>query len=773
MLSIFDDGPPAARPLWRRSPAPPIAHTTNQTGACHSWADHALEVGRIAGDFGAKWGLRNFMTLAGIVHDCGKLSEDVQERLTDRARTGSKAPLGVDHKFEGAAMCLLFLDKGDAISARVLASVVFGHHGGLIGEGALKDAVLFRAHQEGASLVSEYIEETRALTGVDLEELVDKAAIPPDLYRTGGALDRMRLEHLTRMLHSALVDADFLDTAAHFTDSLPARYDEGPSMETLSETFDQYYAERFSGAVATPLNDLRRRYYDLCVASGDAVQPSFSRRGGIFRLPAPTGCGKTLAAAAFALHHATTHGKSRVVVAVPFTTITAQNAAVYREAFAKLGPEVVLEHHSNLIDDEIADNTWRRLHADNWDAHFIVTTTVQLFESLFAARPSATRKLHRLTDAVVVLDEIQALPPLLLPAILAMMRQLAADYGTTFLLASATQPPLWSIPEWQAAATDPDDPAHPHDLIDVHAPPPPETLRVRFEIAEGRPDWPDVAVMAARHRQALLIVNTTSNAQSLHKELRSVVSAPVFHLSSRMHAQHKRETLALVTGLLGRGEPVYLVSTQLIEAGVDISFPVVFRALAPAEAIVQSAGRCNREGTLAEPGLVVVFEPVDGGLPDGFYRDGTATTSDFFVTRGRSFDDPTALTDYYTELLGRQLQHGTWEEIRDSRKSLNFPGTQALFKMIKDASINVIVDQGAAAEESQALQDALRRAALDIPLSRSDRRLLDKYTARAPGEVARRPDLVEMLGRSGIARWIGVYDEAVGLVLNSTEASIW
>lgn len=261
-----------------------------------------------------------------------------------------------------------------------------------------------------------------SLLSGDLDALVASASLPAHVAAAFEQRNHLPFEVFTRMCHSALVDADFLDTAAHFAGRDQPHRTTAYGMRRWLEQFRRHYAERFSGAPPSELNAVRAEVFEACVSWGERSLPP-----GIYRLPAPTGTGKTMAAAAFALNHAVAFGKARVIVAVPFTTITTQNAAVYRAAFGDLAPSL-LEHHSNIVDEAVADDTWRRLSAPGWDAEFIVTTTVQLFESLFSNRPSQTRKLHRIANSVIVLDEVQALPIELLSPILQMLRELVEHY---------------------------------------------------------------------------------------------------------------------------------------------------------------------------------------------------------------------------------------------------------------------------------------------------------------------------------------------------------
>jgi CRISPR-associated endonuclease/helicase Cas3 len=367
-----------------------------------------------------------------------------------------------------------------------------------------------------------------------------------------------------------------------------------------------------------PVNRIRKEIYDHCLDA--AEQPT-----GLFRLTVPTGGGKTRSGMAFALRHALHHKMQRVIVAVPFLTITDQTAKTYHEIFEDADDEhpVVLEHHSmadrNIGDDEEEDfrpeEVWCRLAAENWDAPIIVTTTVQLFESLFAKNRTGTRKLHRLAGSVIIIDEAQTLPAHLLQPILDALKELCSHYGSTVVISTATQPAFEAIKAFK-------------DVQAVEIVPNPERYfeqlrRVDYEWRIDQPlAWNAVADFIRAEKQALAIVNTKKDSLAL---LDALDDPDAFHLSTLLCGAHRRLVVDEVKRRLSSGEPCRLVATQVVEAGVDIDFPLVLRAIGPLDSIIQAAGRCNREGRL-ERGRVIVFQPTDGGMPRGSYRIGASET---------------------------------------------------------------------------------------------------------------------------------------------------
>ncbi|HMS75569.1 CRISPR-associated helicase Cas3' [Gordonia sp. (in: high G+C Gram-positive bacteria)] len=749
------------------------AHTPDQTGKSvwHLWSDHAVAVAELAAEFAAPFGGSSLCRLAGLVHDAGKLTAEVQDALRARAVDGG-AKLGAPHKLEGAALAGLLLEAGNVEAARVMALMNFGHHNQIPDlpspyvpvRAALNWMNRFPGHLD--ALVTLIEDEVP----FDLRELANNVTLPEWLHK------RLDYELFTRMCHSALVDADYLDTAGHFNGSgTPAR-SETHGMESLREEFVRAYAGKHGShpAAGDDVGAMRWDYFERARTVGEQSPLN----SGIYRLPAPTGSGKTMSSAIFALSHAVKTEKRRVIVAVPYTSITTQNANVYRQMFQDLGDEIVLEHHSNILDDATADNPWRRLAAENWDAEFIVTTTVQLLESLFDNRPRATRKLHRIANSVVIIDEVQALPVELVPAILQMMRELSDHYGVTFLLSSATQPSFWSLPEW--AELKPIDLA-PVDYI------PPITRRVRYDVRAAEQPWEDIANELSSERQALTIVNTTTDAQRLHRLVQSTAGdgVVVLHLSTRMYSRHRAVVLEEAKARLANDEPIILISTQLIEAGVDIDFPVVFRALGPADSVVQSAGRCNREGRLGTSGgRVVVFQPLSPRGPSGAYRTATEHTRAIFIPQQSAagsppcFGDPTAMADYYTLLYGSY--HGGGQAspsttIREHREKLKFEATRTSFQMIDDRSIAVLINDPIDETDRVALDALIERLCHPAyVMSRAERRTVSALSASIPRAfIQRYPGMTEQLA-GGPLLWTGEYDPECGVVVEApSEATIW
>lgn len=739
------------------------AHSRNSAGVRHRLEDHLMGTAELARTFGEAFEAADLAGYLGLVHDVGKASCAWQGRLEVAEQAGSR--VGLDHKLAGTWLA-------HQAGAGPFALCVEGHHRGMLAAAELKD--MLGAAMADIDAVSGWEEAIgraeKAVPGIGAAGV----PVPPwvlDKQKAGPTGRDM----MARMLYSALVDADFLDTEAHF------RGNRKPAHKTDIGELVWRFEERRAGLLGnrepSPADGWREEVYAQSVVA--AAGPC-----GLYRMAAPTGSGKTLSAGAFALHHARANGLRRVVVAVPFISITEQNADVYRAMLDQPGAPVVLEHHSGagLDDEDRPADWWRRLAAENWDAPFVVTTTVQLFQSLFDHRPAAMRKLHRLARSVIVLDEVQALPDRLLLPILSALRMLTEHFGATVLLASATQPAYWSLEPFRGLPV--------RDVIPDREQLYKRLRRVRYQWRlDPRPSLAQIAADAAGEPQVLIVVNTTADSAAVHRVLEGLRPRSLgkcLHLSTRMTAQHRREVLARVRDLLEAGEPVAVVATQLIEAGVDVDFPVVYRAWAPADSLQQAAGRANRNARLAE-GRVVVFRPADGGQPAGFsYKQALNATETHFGPGLADPDDPRALEDYYPERYRLQnLEHaGPGFEIEKLRRELDFPAVAAAFQLIDEHTAAVAVrygDENAKAEFDR-ITGLLRGAgSRDAGRVRQLLRDLRPFLATIPKSLARKAEAAGLADPlfGDLLEWHEPYHDDRGIdpaelaALNTTEVLVW
>lgn len=555
--------------------------------------------------------------IAGLWHDLGKYRTGFQRyvRLGDNSDAHIEGKVGGREKTHSAAGALWAMQtlgeshgENGKLAARVLAYLIAGHHAGL---GDWNGGLSERLNSPDS--VTE-LSEARAANPP--EAILGHGDFVPSLKAIPGGPDGFAL--WVRMLFSCLIDADFLDTEAHFDAGKPARREGFPSLGQMQVAFDAHMARTATAVEATLVNTLRADVLRQCREKADLTS-------GFFSLTVPTGGGKTLSSLAFALNHAQTHGKRRVIYAIPYTSIIEQTADVFREVFKALGDEVLIEHHSQADAADRDETARSRLACENWDAPLVVTTNVQLFESLFSAKTSRCRKLNNLVGSVIVLDEAQQLPPEFLQPILDALNLLVKHYGVTVVLCTATQPAL-NTTDYFDANNNLRGLDKVREIIDN-----PDALfdalkRVDVVLPKDwntPTPWADIAAQLAAEDCVLAIVSTRKAARDLQR----LLPPGTLHLSALMCGAHRKTVIDHIKARLKAKreghdlQPLRVVSTQLVEAGVDIDFPVVFRALAGLDSIAQAAGRCNREGRLEGQGRVVVFVPPEPP-PVGHLRKG-------------------------------------------------------------------------------------------------------------------------------------------------------
>lgn len=623
--------------------------------------DHLTAVAQLAASFAGRFSAADFGQAAGLLHDLGKFSTEFQRRLEG-------ASVRVDHSTAGAQEAVR--KYGRAVGT-VLAYVAAGHHSGLPDYGSLADGSSLAAR-----LARQELPDYSAYRAADLpfptsEQLRLRLSLLKEQREFG-------VHFFIRMLYSCLVDADFLDTERVLSPNSAVQRGGYPTLLELRGKLATYMSTKYADAPDTPINRERAAILRACRDKAD--EPP-----GLFTLTVPTGGGKTLSSLTFALDHAVRYGLERIIYVIPFTSIIEQNAAIFRQA---LGDDAVLEHHSNFRYPDEADDDWNedlsrlRLSTENWDAPIIVTTNVQFFESLFSNRSSQCRKLHNLAHSVIILDEAQMLPTNLLKPCLAALWELVVNYGATVVLCTATQPALRGLlpAELRPREIAPD----PARLFTVFR-------RVTVERLGALEDSA-VASELARHRQVLCIVNTRTHARELYNLIRGEEGA--VHLSARMCPRHRAEVLTGVRQALRECAPCRVVATQLIEAGVDVDFPVVLRAAAGLDSVAQAAGRCNREGRL-KSGQVYLFEPVGHPLRGWFQR--TAAVAGMVL---RSVDDPLApqaIESYFEQLYGIEGEgldrDGIMRSIAEEGARLHFPFATVgqRFRLIENDLMPIVI----------------------------------------------------------------------------------
>lgn len=651
---------------------------------CQPLATHLLNVARLAEEFAREAGAKESQVqrarALGLLHDVGKYSKAFQKLLRGAVK---KAP----HSDYGAAISY-FREK-----ALDIAVMIAGHHGGM----------------PDCAPLNERIQKVRP----EIDGLLETAVRDcPDLNECFQGLlgpihgDPLEVDCATRVLFSCLIDADRIDSARHGGTEILSP--EPLNAASRLEGVLRMAARKAEAMEDGPVKEARAAVLRACL--GAAVRP-----GPLFSLTVPTGGAKTLASMAFALRRAELLPKmQRVIVVIPFLSIIEQNAKVYREA---MGDDSVLEHHSGIWRTEGDSNEQyvhpaQRLAIENWNAPVVVTTSVRFFEALFSNRPKDLRRMHNIARSVVILDEVQTLPRKYVAPILSMMRGLAARWGTTFVFCTATQP------AFEKRGDAKDDPRWAAGTLDEIIPEPNKLFVALRRVVVSWPQpgeklgWDAIARQVRPERQALVVVNTRGQALKLFREL-ARAGPHVFHLSNNMCPVHRLQRLDEIRERLDANEECILISTQLVEAGVDLDFPAVWRAMGPLDSIAQAAGRCDREGRLTGElgrpgGRVIVFVPEEGGMPRGAYREAAALTETLATAGPLAIDDPGTMRAYFERHYHGALDSDGIEELR---RNLRFRTVADQFRMIEDNTYSVIVPFD---EQATEMLNALRFGALSV-----------------------------------------------------------
>lgn len=712
----------------------------------HFLEEHLLAVAVLAAEFASVFNSQDWARLSGLWHDIGKFREKFQKYIKSVSGYDAEAhiegaPGRVDHSTAGTIHAVEKL----GIHGRIIAYMIAGHHAGLPDWNG-EPASLFQRMEDGKQ--KGYLQE--ALQNAPTTGLLDQPCPTSPPPQDGS------IALWIRMLFSCLVDADFLDTEAFMDErrkDLRAGY---PALNELLSAFDQHMNDKTANATDSPVNRIRAEVLRQCREKAELP-------AGLFSLTVPTGGGKTLSSMAFALNHAVHYGKQRVIYVIPYTSILEQTAEIFRKIF---GDENVIEHHSNLDPDK--EDSRSRLATENWDAPIIVTTNVQFFESLFAARTSRCRKLHNIVNSVVVLDEAQLLPPEFLDPILHVMQDLSQNYKVSFVLSTATQPAFSPRPKFlglggvQELMDDPDG---------LYA----DLKRVEAELPQdfNTPrTWESIAGELQQYESVLCIVNSRTDCRTLH----ALMPRGTIHLSALMCGQHRSEVIAAIKQRLKNGISTRVISTQLVEAGVDMDFPVVYRALAGLDAVAQAAGRCNREGILPGIGKVVVFVPPKPAAP-GLLRkaqqsgqeimrltEGDPLTRERFEAYFRRYY--ASLNSLDEENIVSLLDMHNRAEAR--RAEFNFRTAAEKFRLIKEeGQTAIIVRHGesnnliAALEASRNMQPHQRRGIL---------RRLQRYTVNIREQECKKlmdsGDIREIFEGCYVQQTDTLYHSQLGMLLS-------
>jgi CRISPR-associated endonuclease/helicase Cas3 len=699
-------------------------------------AEHLLNVANKAVKCATKFQSADWAWNAAWIHDLGKAADQFQAYLLrqnglDDTEYDGSGHGRVNHSSAGAAFAE---EKFGPKIGIVCAYLAAGHHAGLpdyfpadTGRAALQLRL-----QEG----KKNLDHIRSIAN-EIEKQLRDVIRPPVFVKSENF-------HLwIRMLFSCLVDADFLDTEAFMNPEQSKDRGGYKSLAELKPVLDRHLQYIADTAPNTPVNAVRR---DILAACCNAAH----HKPGLFSLTVPTGGGKTLSGMAFAMDHAVTYGKDRIIYVIPYTSIIEQTAKILADIF---GAENVIEHHSNLDPDKETQRS--RLASENWDAPIIVTTNVQFFESLYAAKSGHCRKLHNIVNSVVILDEAQLLPPGKLTPCVDVMNQLCQHYDVTMLLSTATQPALPGLNT-------------PREIIEN----PPRLYESLKRTEINMPgdlnvfsNWDDIAEKLKCHDQVLCVVNTRRDCYDLFR----LMPPDTIHLSALMCGQHRSEKIQEIKERLNEGVPLRVISTQLVEAGVDIDFPVVYRALAGLDSIAQAGGRCNREGKLGAEGRlgqVYVFVPPKSA-PRGLLLKGENTTRALSSLPDFNPQHPVEFTRYFNSFYSAVNDTGgrfkDWLQKDAPNLQVQFRTAAYEFRFIEDyAQQSVFVRY----KDCGKWIDELRK----IGPKRQNMRKLQRFTvnlSKRDFDKAKFDGLVEEVWPD-FWLWIGKYDTSLGVDLFSS-----
>ncbi|NLE05519.1 MAG: CRISPR-associated helicase Cas3', partial [Crenarchaeota archaeon] len=548
----------------------------------HWLVSHLKDTAEIAAEFAKKFKSENWGRLVGLAHDTGKSPKNWQSYLKTRSGFDEEAHIeGKSGKLDHSSPSAKLVEEiyGKCIG-RILSYCIAGHHTGLPDwypdEAGSQSALVNRLEYADTKEIPDSIK--------NMLKTEPKPNLPFQFKNP------LSLSLWIRMLFSCIVDADFLDTEKYMNENNAALRGGYLGMEELLARFNAYIENKTKNAPKTDVNAIRQTVLEDCRTA------AVTNNTGIFSLNVPTGGGKTLSSLAFALEHAVKYNLDRIIYVIPYTSIIEQNADIFRDA---LGNEQVIEHHSNISENEY--DVKSRLSSENWDAPVIVTTSVQFFESLFSSKTSRCRKLHNIVNSIVILDEAQLIPSEFLKPILETLQVLSENYHVSVVISTATQPafeersnfkgfPKGSVREIVKNV--------PHLFKSLK--------RVNVECPSDwqTPDnWIQIAESVSTHNRVLCVVSDRKSCRELYK----LMPEGTFHLSALMCGQHRSDIISTIKQRLRSDQTVRVISTQIVEAGVDLDFPVVYRALAGLDSIAQAAGRCNREGILTEKGKVIIF----------------------------------------------------------------------------------------------------------------------------------------------------------------------
>ena len=702
-----------------------LGHINAEDNSEQLLKNHLTEVSRLAEIFAEEFGENDAGKIAGLYHDIGKYSQEFQKYI--RQENNKK----VDHSTAGAQELFNIKSPVNLIAAFCIA----GHHGGLqnIGTSKISDETTFFTRMN-----KEIPNYEKYSTEIENPAAQNNSKLLPAISR-----EIFSVMFYTRMIFSCLVDADFLDTE-NFMSKGKIRRGNFYNLEELKNIFDNYIEKTFlnenNARYNAPINQKRRQILKECIGKGDNCTEN------LFSLTVPTGGGKTVSSMAFALHNAVKNGRQKIIYIIPYTSIIEQNAKIFSDI---LGSENVIEHYGGAeSEDDI-----KKLAAENWDAPIIVTTNVQFFESLFSNRTSKCRKLHNITNSVIIFDEAQMIPTEFLKPCVRAINELTKYYKCTAVLCTATQPSLEKFFDVQTISEICSNVEENYNFF----------RRTQIKILEEQISAEKLSEQLKNFSQVLCIVNKKKTAEKIFENLQGEEN--IFYLSTNLCPVHRSKVLQKIKTCLEKNLPCRVISTSLVEAGVDLDFPCVYREIAGLDSIIQAAGRCNREGKFSkDESIVYVFKLSDEKIL-GTQKIRINSTNLVCEKYFSETDSPQAIKYYFENLHkldGNKLDKLGILEMHE-KKSMPFKEIAEKFKLINENTKSVFIpfDENARQIEKVLLSGEISRALL---------RRAGKYFVNVYNEIYKKMSAaqkIKLINESlSVLIDLNLYDENTGLNQN-------
>lgn len=711
-----------------------FAHSGNDEMKWHSLAKHLLETAKLAESFACRDNFKQLLRLAGLLHDFGKYQPPFQNYLKNGGRRGS-----VPHASWGAGYARKFKTNEVSIA-------IDGHHKGLPDRVDWQNDTNKIVHDDEPGfddVTAAFVNDT----GFDEAAFSSLCKLPADPFQR---------ELFIRYLFSSLTDSDWLSTEAHFEAEKSAlRPTRTLPVDCMLDKLEEEFAAKSKDG---DINELRNKVRAEAVDKANLVTGRYS-------LALPTGMGKTLTSMAWALRHAKHNGLKRIIIVLPYISIIDQTARELKKIF---GEEWILEHHSSFNEenrsntdkheDYSTDQKRKQLACENWDFPVIVTTTVQFFESLFSNKPSKCRKVHNISESVVIFDEVQTIPKEVILPTLGMLNDVQAVMNTSFLFCTATQPAYEKRSGFDGITAITPLIADPGILYD-------KTKRVEYHLLDELTplSFKRLRDAVIEHKKAALVIfNTKKDALEYFSLMKSDDSWDAcYHLSTAMCPHHRKATIQKIRDDLTAKRKILVVSTQLIEAGVDFDFPLVFRALAPLEAIIQSAGRCNREGLLNQYGMlgnVYLFLLEDARYPNKTYQACAGYAAELLQSNIEQLYSHNVFEKYYASVFSLYIDQSKQQAITDARKGFNFETVNDSYRYLDDHSEGLFIYTYN--DESMQLLHKLQDKKF---LSRDDYRAMQPFTVQAYANFIHQNREDVKTSPHGFKIWYGNYNPATGI----------